>query len=131
MNLQEWREKQTEAVALPSGLDVTLRKVDFLTLISLGVLPGALMAKLMELEGKQEIEPSELPEYIALFDEVARYALIEPLVGETADETHITLNELSMEDKIAIFKRVNRNASGLAEKFRGDAGDGDDAVAGA
>jgi hypothetical protein len=44
-------------------------------------------------------------------------ALVAPLIGTVADESHITLEELPNDDKMAVFNFVNREVTAL-QSFR-------------
>lgn len=48
-------------------------------------------------------------------------ALVVPLIGEFADDTHITMDELPNDDKMAIFNFVNREVTALQTFREGEA----------
>jgi hypothetical protein len=133
MNLAEWRMSKRAELDLPSGLHVQVRKVKLIDLALSGKIPETLTKDMLKLaEGPVEVEPSELPRLMQVFDAVVRAMLVEPGIVETAaecDETHITVDELDYEDKVMMFQWANGGAEAL-RPFRADGG-GDDLPAGA
>lgn len=128
-NLAEWRAARLHELDLPSGLHVTIRDADMTDLMLSGKLPPVIIeiAKQAADEGKQELDLQKIGEemieknsqdFLQMLDTIARAVLIEPQIGEIADDTQITLSELPMTDKIAIMEFVNRGAKQL-HPFRG------------
>lgn len=133
-NLAEWRSKKRAELDLPSGLTVVVRKANIVDLAISGGIPETLTNDLMALaNGPVEVDAQDLPKLAPIFDAVARACLVEPAIGETADDDHITLEELDFEDKIAIFQwtmeatnalkpfRANGKGDGVADGYAGEA----------
>lgn len=108
---------------LPSGLTVTLRDVTMTDLLLTGKLPASFvdMAEDAAKGGASGVDLKELTkngaEFKAMLDELVRIALVTPLIGEVPDDTHITLDELPTDDKMAIFNFLNREVTAL-QSFR-------------
>lgn len=108
MNLDELRamRAQSDAGELPSGLDVVLGPVDLFDLVALGKIPIELhptIEQQMGLGGKK-IDPAkplsmkETADFVQLAGIVALAAIKEP--------SGITLDDLTSEDRIAVFNHV-------------------------
>ena len=52
-----------------------------------------------------------------MLDALVSLALVTPLIGDVADDAHITLAELPNDDKMAIFNFVNREVT-ASQSFR-------------
>ena len=103
--LAEWRMKKRDELDLPSGLRVVVRKASIVDLAISGGIPESLTNDLMALaSGPVEVDAKDLPKLAPIFDSVVRACLVEPAIGETADDDHITLEELDFEDKLVIFQ---------------------------
>ena len=126
MNLAEWRKSRVHELTLPSGLTVQVRDVTMTDIALSGEMPNTLLDLFLD----DENDISKLPEkqmilrmlengkeFSALLDLIARKCLVEPQIGETADEQHITLAELPQADKMEIFNWANREAAS-ARPFR-------------
>ena len=113
-SLAAWRASRLHEETLPSGLPVTLRDVTMTDLLLTGKLPEAIadMATDAARNQAQEIDLKQLmkngPDFNVMLEALVAAALVVPLIGEAADETHITLAELSSDDKMYIFNWVNR-----------------------
>lgn len=129
MNLREWRAARRGAVTLPSGLEVTLKKVTLEDLVLSGDIPAPLLRDVMGLyesgafQQVGDVNPAapemwaildRIPEAMKMFDSVTRAALVEPPAGDMADDDHITTAELSLQDKEAIFNWAAAGANALA-----------------
>ena len=126
MNLAEWRKSRVHELTLPSGLAVQVRDVTMTDIALSGEMPNTLLDLFLD----EENDISKLPEkqmilkmlesgkeFSALLDLIASKCLVEPQIGETADEQHITLAELPQADKMEIFNWANREAAS-ARPFR-------------
>jgi hypothetical protein len=56
-------------------------------------------------------------DFRVMLDALVTIALVVPQIGMQADESHITLDELPNDDKMAIFNHVNREVTAL-QSFR-------------
>ena len=126
MNLADWRKSRVHELTLPSGLAVQVRDVTMTDIALSGEMPNTLLdlfldetediTKLPEAQQVRKMLESG-KEFAALLDLIASKCLVEPQIGETADEQHITLAELPQADKMEIFNWANREAA-LARPFR-------------
>lgn len=121
-SLAEWRASRLHEMDLPSGLHVTLRDVTMTDLLLTGKLPASFVDIANEAATKgNSMDLKELAangaEFKTMLDALVVIALVIPLIGTTADESHITLDELPNDDKMAIFNFVNREVMAL-QSFR-------------
>lgn len=122
IDLTTWRAQRQSQLTLPSGLVVTVRRVDLIDLAAQGQIPTPLLdqiqAHLTDNAGRFQIADlallGELPTIIA------RAAIIDPPLAETGDATHLGLDELPMQDKLAILTWAQQGVAPLAT-FPGDA----------
>ena len=125
MKLQQWRERG-EDVTLPSGLEVKMRRVKLLDLAVLGDgIPAPLVDTLNQMMGgegsknKTDGRFSAFAAELPMFNAVAKVAIVEPLVADEADEEHLGVEELSVEDRLFVFNWNFERAGGVAlEPFR-------------
>lgn len=132
VTLAEWRASRRHELTLPSGLVVVVRDVDMTDLFVTGMLPDSVidLANSSSESGKEELELEEVlalvkkngKDFADMMDAFVQAALVEPKVGETADDEHITLAELPMGDKTAIMQFVNRGAEQM-RPFRPETGE--------
>ena len=107
MNLQEWRNKreQGEEAILPSGLEITLRKVNLLELAKLGQIPQTLQALAEETMQGKRLTLAELGEVDQMLTLVAGACIVAPVGLDAA--------ELDFSDKMAVFEWANTGAAKL------------------
>jgi len=104
---------------LPSGLTVTVQDVSMTDLLLTGKLPPAFadFAEKANKEGNASIDLKELmanaADFTKMLDTLVVLALVEPKLGEFADDETITLAEIPSDDKMAIFNWVNREVTQL------------------
>lgn len=126
-----WRKTRSTTVDLPSGLNVTLKRVTLLSLVEAGQVPAPLVAEMVDAEevgktGGFALMTDSLPAISAIYDAVATAVLINPRIVKQAEfdpesDDTILLSELSFEDKQFIFNYVaGRNKSLVA--FRAESG---------
>ena len=119
--LAEWRNGRFHEVELPSGLLVKVRDVDITDLALSGRVPNTLMGVLSQAaEGEQvneNIVSEALTEHAEAFgqllDAMVQAALVEPRIGDTADDEHITLAEIPSSDKLFLFNFMNRETQAV------------------
>jgi len=127
-NLAEWRASRLHEMDLPSGLPVTVRDCDLTDLIFTGQLPQSIleMGEEAVASGKTDIDLKKIglemikenaAEFKEMLDAIVTAALVEPKLGDVADDEHITLGELSNSDKMAIMNWVTREVPAL-KSFR-------------
>ena len=118
-NLAEWRASRVHERTLPSGLQVKLRDVTMTDLMFTGKLPDAIikMANDGANDGTQEFDLAELAKNTSDFNQMlntlVELCLVEPKIGNAADDDHILLAEMPADDKMDIFTFVNRGAEQL------------------
>ena len=125
-DLQAWRERQQagEAMILPSGLVVTVRPVSLLALATQGKIPQTLVAPVQQvMESKAgSLAVKDYPQFGKVLDLVVRVCITAPPLADCGDDAHLGLDELAIEDKLAIFSWANAPAEGL-RPFRGEQGE--------
>ena len=125
-DLQAWRERQQagEAMILPSGLAVTLQRVSLLALATQGRIPQTLVAPVQQvMESKaSSLAVKDYPQFGKVLDLVVKACVVEPTLVDFGDAVCLGLDELPIEDKLAIFSWANAPAEGL-RPFRGEQGE--------
>ena len=129
-DLGAWRKARADKWILPSGLTViTRRGVTVLDLIGEGEIPESLVQFFdmafksggqLEID-RDSINPELMPAVLSAFNAMARAALIEPAITDTPTDTTITADELTYDDKAAIFERANEGVRRVS-KFRPGSG---------
>jgi hypothetical protein len=120
INLAAWRAARQSEQSLPSGLSVKLRRVNLIDLAANGKIPTPLIgqAKQMMSDAQSaanlEISLEDFAKYAAVIDLVAAAALLSPPVAAEADDTHIAIHELPIEDRLHIFNWAQQEAAPLA-----------------
>ncbi len=123
LNLAEWRASRLHELILPSGLTVTVRDATMTDLLLTGKLPSSFvdLAEESAKNGQDGLDLKQLAksgeEFRAMLDALVSIALVLPLIGDVADDAHITLDELPNDDKMAIFNFANREVTAL-QSFR-------------
>jgi hypothetical protein len=128
-NLAAWRAARVHDLDLPSGLRAVVRDADMTDLLLSGRLPPVIieMAKQAAEEGKGDLDLQKIgtelmeknsQDFLQMLDTIAKAVLVDPQIGDIADDDHITLTELPMTDKIKIMEFINRGAEQL-HPFRG------------
>jgi hypothetical protein len=122
-SLADWRASRLHELTLPSGLVATVRDVTMTDLLLTGKLPASFvdMADDAAKNGASKLDLRTLAEngaeFKSMLNALVGIALVMPLIGEFSDDTHITLDELPNDDKMAIFNHVNREVTAL-QSFR-------------
>lgn len=115
--LAQWRASRLHELELPSGLAVTLRDVTITDLMLTGKLPPAFvdMAEKSAKDGEGSMDLKELmqnaTDFTTMLDALVTLALVEPKIGDTADDEHITLAEMPNDDKMFVFNWANREVA--------------------
>lgn len=130
-DLAAWRATRRHEMDLPSGLHVVVRDIDMTDLVLTGKLPSSILAeakKAADIADSVDLEKMALelmekdgPSFKLMIDAISTAALLEPAVGSVPDDLHITIDELTTDDKIAIMNFVNREVDQL-RSFRGKQG---------
>lgn len=115
MNLNEWRARreQGEDAQLPSGLTVQLRQVSMLDLAAKGQIPPTLRPQIDALMGSggklDKMSLEAVNKFVGVVDLVVSACLAGP--------DGLTVDELTYQDKIAVFNWANE-MSGRLQPFR-------------
>lgn len=128
-NLAEWRASRLHNIDLPSGLPVMIKDLSLQDLVMMdGVeIPNTLLDMMLHNDEKQArgeqdaLKDTEVvlqmmrnkADFNRLLNEMVKACLVEPLIGDQADETHITQDELTFADKLAIFSFLNREVQAV------------------
>ena len=118
---REWREQRTETLELPSGLTVRVRKILLRDLVLYGKIPAPLFESTekftREKQGNQDLTVKELqehPEFLQFIDHIVRATVIDPPLADQSDEEHLSIDELTFDDRMMIFNWNNGGAAELA-----------------
>jgi len=119
--LAEWRAKQLREVTLPSGLVVRLRNVTMTDLMLTGKLPEPIldMAEEANRNGQEAMDLKAVAknagQFAEMLDLITKLSLVEPplALDGKPDEEHLTLAEISGDDKMAIFNLINGGTAEL------------------
>lgn len=123
LSLADWRASRLHEMQLPSGLPAIVRDVTMTDLLLTGKLPASFveMADEAAKSGSAGLDLKTLAqngaEFKLMLDALVTIALVTPEIGTVADGSHITLEELPNDDKMAIFNHVNREVTAL-QSFR-------------
>lgn len=109
MDLQTWRAQgQTKEFVLPSGLEVTLKKISLVDLATRGSIPQTLKAPIEQTLNRKTADRPTVDE-LAKFAEVARYVAKCCIVSPPELEAE----ELPWEDVQAIYAWANEVGAAL------------------
>ena len=116
VKLAQWRAGRTEELTLPSGLTITVKRIGLLDLVGSGELPKPLLGmvdQVMRAGGVVTVEAAELAQYLTLITAAVRLAIIDPPVADVGDDEHLGIDELTADDKLAIFNWMNAPAKAV------------------
>jgi hypothetical protein len=133
LSLRKWRQQRLHDETLPSGLPVLLRDVDLASIFIDGHIPNTLidlaisgeLQNMTEEEAGKKLLEGDTGDFNMLLRQVVKAALVEPAIGEKADDLHILFEELSFEDKMFIFNFANREADQIRPFREGETEPGD------
>lgn len=119
--LRKWREKKLHETTLPSGLDVVLRDVDLSDVVLDGSISNTLIdlitsqefQQLSDEEAAKKIMSSDSQSFAVFLQKIVERGMVEPAIGEKADDTHILYSELTLEDKLHVFNVLSRDAQAV------------------
>lgn len=126
-NLAEWRAGRLHDHTLPSGLEVKLRDVTMTDLMMTGRLPAPIFDLVKEAaeRGDADVDLKEVSknaaDFNAMLNLLTELCLVEPRLGEVADDEHLTLAEIPADDKMEIFNWVNRDVPAVRSFREGEA----------
>jgi len=130
MDLKAWREQRAmgEAFTLPSGLDVKLKRVTLLDLVTQGKIPTTLSAQANEVHTSGKLPLSRFSEFEPLINIVVAACIVEPTVElERTHSDRLFVSDLPIDDRLAIFTWAGSEAAPL-RKFRGESRESVDAA---
>lgn len=115
-NLKEWRKKEEQGkeFILPSGLHVRIKHhISILDLTARGSIPMPLLgaAKVVAANGytPSRFDLEKMPEYTEVLNIVVSAGLLYPRVvgeGEEPDDDSISIEELSIKERVLIYDEV-------------------------
>lgn len=123
VTLAEWRASRVHERTLPSGLTVQVRDVTMTDLMMTGRLPDSILKMMTDAAsgGEQDFDldliAKNTTEFNQMLNALVEISLVEPKIGDVADDEHILLAELPTDDKLDIFSFLNRGAEQL-QSFR-------------
>jgi hypothetical protein len=120
-NLKKWRESRLHEETLPSGLHVLLRDVDLPGIVFEGNVPNTLIdvitsqnfQEMSEEQSANKLLAENKTDFAILMFELIKAALVDPAIGEKADDQHILYGELTLTDKMHIFNFMNREVQSV------------------
>jgi hypothetical protein len=115
--LASWRAARSTTLTLSSGLVVLVRRVTIIDLAAQGRIPTPLLAQVEALVNGEQLASGNLASLEAaapIIDLVARAALVSPPVADVADDDHISLDEIPILDRLAIYNWAQGEAAVLA-----------------
>lgn len=125
--IAKFRYEQVKEMPEPlpdSGLKVFLREASMMDLVFSGKLPEPLMDAISSMKDKDasEIDLKSIARNGADFSRMVEglilMTVVEPPIAEKGDDDHIGINEISANDRMAIFNWLNREKNTL-DSFRG------------
>lgn len=120
MDLAQWRSQRTATITLPSGLGVQVQRVAILDLAAQGRIPMPLVGHVQALldhaqtTGGVAVEVATFSDYAQIVDLIVQAAVTKPPLAAVGDEAHLGLDELPIEDKLAIFNWAQAGGAPLA-----------------
>lgn len=120
MNLAEWREKHVYEGELPSGLAIKLKRVNLMDIMVGGKIPTTMHETVEQIQNRG-FRMADFNEFASAINLVVRCAMLAPELspeGQPGDETHLSLDEMSYDDRLYIFNVVNEGVIAL-RPFRG------------
>jgi hypothetical protein len=127
-NIAKFRAEHVKEMPDPlpdSGLRIFLRDASMMDLVFSGRLPEALLDVFKEMtdSGGKDFDLKAMArngaEFSQMVDGLVMAAVIEPPIAEKGDDDHLGINELSADDRMAIFEWLNREKNDL-HSFRGE-----------
>jgi len=115
MNLSEWRQRaaETHDLTLTSGLVVKVKRIELIDLVASGEIPETLDALVVKAT-TTGFGVKDIKEFMPLVNTITAACLVEPAIADAPDDTHITLSEMSVQDRLDIFNWANSAADALS-----------------
>lgn len=115
--LAQWRAGRTEEVTLPSGLVVTAKRITLEDVIMSGEIPKPLLGMIEQLRQEASADAltvDRLVEFMPVVDQTVALAIVDPPIAVVADDEHLTVEELPVKDRLALFTWLVKPAAALA-----------------
>lgn len=123
--LSRWRAQRQATLPLPSGLSVRVRKIELLDLVGTGKIPAPMLSEFQRAAEPgadvAQVGMEKLLDVLPMINEVVLAAVVDPPVAKEADEEHLGLEELPLNDKLTIFNWTQEEAVALAGFHQGQA----------
>ena len=125
--LAQFRANQIKELPLPSGTVVFVKDVTMTDLMLTGKLPDSLLDVSQQAvsQGKENVDLKAISrngaEFKVMLDTLARLCIVEPPIADVGDDDHLGIDEISSDDKMAIFNWVNREVEQLKPFREGEA----------
>lgn len=124
-NLAKWRANRKHELTLPSGLIVEVRDATMTDLVLTGTLPPALLAELEKVAPGKQVDLGRFAgtsDFGKLVNELVKICVVDPPIADLADDDHIGMDELTGDDRMAVFTWANREVAAMKEAaFRSQA----------
>lgn len=122
MDLKTWREQREmgEAFTLPSGLDVKLKRVTLLDLVTQGKIPTTLSAQANEVHTSGKLPLTRFVEFEPLINIVVAACVVDPTLTPDPSPTgegSMFVGDLPIDDRLSVFTWAGSEAAPL-RKFR-------------
>ncbi len=120
-DLAQWRAGRLRSETLPSGLQVTIKRVEMLDLVADGAIPLPLLGMAEQFASGETLTVglADWPLYAPLINAIAKAVLVDPPAADAPDEAHLGVTELPMSDRIALFMMALGDTQRVAT-FRGE-----------
>jgi len=121
--LAQFRADQIKELALPSGTVVFVKDATMTDLMLTGKLPDMLLdiAEESASNGQASLDLRKVskngPEFKILLDMLTRLCVVEPPIADVGDDDHLGIDEITADDKMAIFNWAYREVEQL-KSFR-------------
>lgn len=121
--LAQFRANQIKELVLPSGMQILVKDASMTDLMLTGKLPDMLLdiAEEAATQGQNNLDLRKIskngPEFKILLDVLARICVVEPPIADVGDDEHLGIDEITGDDKMAIFNWANREVEQI-KSFR-------------
>lgn len=122
--LREWRAKAsaTEEIELSLGTATIRARLSLSDLAAAGHIPATLLVELDEFNSKRgdaRKATQGLAVLIQAINATTIAAMIDPPVAKVADDEHLGIDEIPVDDRLAVFYRLNQGVEPLRD-FRSE-----------
>ncbi|MFZ2488887.1 MAG: hypothetical protein WAZ19_12270 [Anaerolineae bacterium] len=109
MNVAQWRKSNTRTIVLPSGLDVRIKKLEVVDVLSSAGLSSAMIEQFKELTdaGGGVVDISNLSIVRELYEATAKLVFVDPPIHPVTSDQGVALVDLSFADLQVVFMEVS------------------------